>query len=671
MSNATSSRPADGASAPDRYAPAVAASSPADDAARALERVTAQLPGGGEAREGQLQMVRAVADGIANGKHVVVQAGTGTGKSLGYLVPALLSGKHVVVATATKALQDQLAEKDLPFLQQHLGRPVRFAVLKGRSNYVCRQRLGEMGRGGADAQLGLDGVADDAVQKQVKRIRAWAETTETGDRAELDFEPSGAVWTSVSVGVRECPGANRCPVGAECFAEKARRRAQDVDVVIVNLHLFALDVVLGGIILPPHDVAIIDEAHQTEDTVAAAAGFELAQTRFVHLARVAAGILADASTQLADVESAGVRVVDEIAARRNQRLRPPLDDSLQDALDLARQRVERLGHAMRSVPENAPGDVPARKLRAVQAITALLGDLDSVLHLRDTDVAWVEGTDAAPVLRVAPIDIAKLLRERLWNDRTAVLTSATLPPRLTERLGLEAGTVTQLDVGSPFDYEHAALLYCAADLPDPRSPDYRPALHRELESLIVAAGGRTLALFTSWKAMHEAVEQLRPRLPWKVFAQGDLPKAALLQAFSEDHESSLFATMSFWQGVDVPGASLSLVTVDRLPFPRPDDPLLEARRELAGAQAFRTIDVPRAATLLAQGAGRLIRTANDRGVVAVFDPRLATSRSYRWDIVNALPPMRRTRVRAEAEAFLRELRDAEEGATPPASASRR
>jgi ATP-dependent DNA helicase DinG len=640
-------------------------------ATAALDLVTAQLPGGGEARDGQRRMVEAIAEGIDAGRHVVVQAGTGTGKSLGYLVPALLSGKRVVVATATKALQDQLAEKDLPFLRAHLGRPVRFAVLKGRSNYVCRQRLTELGRGGADAQLGIEGVADDAVQKQVRRIREWADRTETGDRAELDFEPSATVWTSVSVGVRECPGANRCPSGGECFAEKARRNAQDVDVVVVNLHLFALDVVLGGIVLPPHDLAIIDEAHQTEDVVAAAAGFELTQNRFVHLARVSAGVLADASTQLADVETAGVRMQEVLGARRGQRVRSPIDDELRDALDLARTRVERLGHSMRSVPDNAPGDVPARKLRAVQATTALLGDLDSVLHLRDDDVAWVEGNESSPMLRVAPIDVAKLLRERLWSDRTTVLTSATLPPRLTERLGIDASTVTQLDVGSPFDYEHAALLYCAADLPDPRSPDYRPALHRELEALIVAAGGRTLALFTSWKAMHEAVEHVRPRVPWKLLAQGDLPKSALLDAFTNDETSCLFATMSFWQGVDIPGAALSLVTVDRIPFPRPDDPLLEARRELAGAQAFRTIDVPRAATLLAQGAGRLIRTANDRGVVAVFDPRLARSRSYRWDIVNALPPMRRTKVRAEAEAFLRELRDAAETtATPPASTTR-
>jgi ATP-dependent DNA helicase DinG len=280
-----------------------------------------------------------------------------------------------------------------------------------------------------------------------------------------------------------------------------------------------------------------------------------------------------------------------------------------------------------------------------------------VLHLREDDVAWVEGHADAPLLRVAPVDVAKLLAERLWPERTVVLTSATLPPRLVERLGLPPDQVTVTDVGSPFDYEDAALLYCAADLPDPRQPQFRAAVHAELEALISAAGGRTLALFTSYSAMHEAVEYLRPRLPWPLLAQGDLPKTALLESFAGDETSCLFATMSFWQGVDVPGAALSLVTVDRLPFPRPDDPLLDARRERAGASAFREIDVPRAATLLAQGAGRLIRSATDRGVVAVFDPRLARNRSYRWDIIRALPPMRRTRSREDAEAFLREIRD--------------
>lgn len=638
-------------------------SEPARHVLDALDALTQRLPGGGERRDGQRRMAQAVAEGIERGRHVVVQAGTGTGKSLGYLVPAILSGKRIVVATATKALQDQLAEKDLPFVREHLGVPFTFAVLKGRSNYVCRQRLAELGKAGADAQLTLDGLASDARPDELRRIQRWAMHTTTGDRAELDFEPSPRTWSAVSVGVRECPGANRCPVGSSCFAEAARRGAQDVDVVVVNQHLYALDVVLGGIVLPEHDVAIVDEAHQTEDIVAAAAGFDITNTRFTHLTRAASAVLADAASLVADVEAAGDAVVDALTGVHDTRLRPPLGAELGDALDMARTRVERLGHALRDVPDTDAGDVAARKIRAVQAVTALLGDLDSVLHLRTDDVAWVEGPPATPVLRVAPIDVASILRERLWPQRTVVLTSATMPPRLVDRLGCDPDTVDELDVGSPFDYENAALLYCAVDLPDPRSPTYRAALLAELESLVVAAGGRTLALFTSWRAMNEAVEHLRPRLPWKVLAQGDLPKAALLEAFSADESSCLFATMSFWQGVDVPGASLSLVTVDRLPFPRPDDPLLEARRELAGASAFRTIDVPRAATLLAQAAGRLVRTATDRGVVAVFDPRLARSKSYRWDIIRALPPMRRTRHRSEAEAFLRSLRDGASDAT--------
>jgi ATP-dependent DNA helicase DinG len=294
----------------------------------------------------------------------------------------------------------------------------------------------------------------------------------------------------------------------------------------------------------------------------------------------------------------------------------------------------------------------------MQAAGHLLVDLDLAAGLLETDVAWVEDPGRSPVLRVAPLDVRQLLHERLFGKASVVLTSATIPANLPDRLGMEAEDTDVIDVGSPFDYEANALLYCAAHLPDPRDPGYRPALHTELERLILAAGGRTLALFTSRRAMEEAVAQLRPRLPWPVLAQGERPKAALVESFAEDEASCLFATMSFWQGVDVPGAALSLVTIDRLPFPRPDDPLLEARRELAGPSAFSTIDVPRAATLLAQGAGRLIRTAEDRGVVAVLDPRLATARRYRWDIIRALPPMRRTKDRDDAVAFLTAIRDA-------------
>jgi ATP-dependent DNA helicase DinG len=238
-----------------------------------------------------------------------------------------------------------------------------------------------------------------------------------------------------------------------------------------------------------------------------------------------------------------------------------------------------------------------------------------------------------------------------------VLTSATIPSGLGERLGLESGQFDTLDAGSPFDYATNALLYCAAHLPDPRHADYEEQMHRELEALLVAAGGRTLALFTSYRAMNAAADALRPRVPWPILTQNDLPKPALVARFAAEEETSLFATMGFWQGIDVPGPSLSLVTIDRLPFPRPDEPLLQARRERARADAFRVVDLPRAATLMAQGAGRLIRRSTDTGVVAVLDPRLANSASYRWEIVSALPPMRRTRDLADAETMLRAIRD--------------
>ena len=274
--------------------------------------------------------------------------------------------------------------------------------------------------------------------------------------------------------------------------------------------------------------------------------------------------------------------------------------------------------------------------------------------LSDDDVAWVDGGARAPSLRVSPIDVGPLLAEQLWGTVTGILTSATVPVGLTERLGLPAGGSDELDVGSPFDYRDHALLYVARSLPDRRRPESEPALHDELSTLIAAAGGRTLALFTSWRAMNAAVDALRDRLDVPVLAQSDLPKPLLVEAFRDDESACLFATLGFWQGVDIPGRTLSLVTIDRIPFPRPDEPVLQARRDRAGAAAFSTVDLPRAGTLLAQGAGRLIRSASDRGVVAVFDNRLATA-GYRGALLARVPPMRRTLDRAEVVAFLQTI----------------
>jgi len=637
----------------------------ADDVADALDRVTANLSSG-EDRPGQRAMARAVAESIGTGRHLVVQAGTGTGKSLAYLVPALLSGKRTVVATATKALQDQLATKDLPFLAEQLDRPFSFAVLKGRSNYVCLQRLHEATT--SDVQLGLDlggergptKPADDAarapVPNELVEIAAWAASTSTGDRADLEHEPSARTWNAVSVGPRECPGASRCPRGDACFAERARAEAADADLIVVNTHLYGMHLASGGGLLPEHDLVVLDEAHQLEDTISATAGIEISPGRFAALARSAQAIIAGEAL-IAGLEAAADRVADVLGAHHGRRLRGTIDPDIHDALVAARESANGIIAALRTIDDGAPNDTAARKQRAMKAATSLVDDVDAALSAPATDVIWVEGFADAPVLKLAPIDIAPVLQRTLWDETTVVLTSATIPLGLAERVGMPAERFEQLDVGSPFDYPTKALLYCAAHLPDPRAATYDEEMQRELEALIVAAGGRTLALFTSYRAMHAATEALRPRLPWPLYTQNDFPKPVLLQKFTDEEESCLFATMSFWQGVDVPGRALSLVTIDRIPFPRPDEPLLQARREQARADAFRVVDLPRATTLLAQGAGRLIRRATDEGVVAVFDSRLATNARYRWDIVQALPPMARTKTRADAEARLRELRD--------------
>jgi ATP-dependent DNA helicase DinG len=610
------------------------------DVAEALRRVTAALPGGGEARDGQVEMATSAAAAMAGGRHLVVQAGTGTGKSLAYLVPAVLSGQRVVVATATKALQDQLAGKDLPFLQKHLGVDFEFAVLKGRSNYLCRQRMREVA--GGDDTLELD---DDV--GALGRLIEFGRDSETGDRAELDFEPRPKAWASVSVSAMECPGAAKCPSGDACFAEAARQRAALADVIVVNTHLYGTHLASGGFVLPDHDVVVFDEAHELEDVAASSLGLELTSGRLRSLARIAKA-LAPAE---ADELDAGAALLDDALAQwRGKRLPADMGERLGATLALLAERARRLVSAVR----NSEVD-EARKARALQAGGHMVGDLAVCASVREGDVAWVEGPAHAPALKVAPIDVAAALASRLWDDRVAVLTSATIPPNLVARLGLPPDRTDQADVGSPFPYAQHGLLYCAAHLPDPRSPAYEAAMHEELEALMRAAGGRTLALFTSWRAMNAAADALRKAdLPFTLLTQSDLPKPALIRAFTEDENACLLATMGFWQGVDVPGRSLSLVVLDRVPFPRPDEPLMQARRDKAGSGAFRLVDLPRAATLLAQGAGRLIRSSTDRGVVAVLDPRLASA-NYRWDLVKALPPMRRTRHRADVEAFLAEV----------------
>ena len=718
-----------------------------DDVAAALGEVARRLPGGGESRPGQVRMARAVGRAIADRRHLVVQAGTGTGKSLAYLVPAALAGETVVVATATKALQDQLADKDLPQVAAAIGAELTFAVLKGRSNYLCRQRASEVGGRGDQLTLppgDLDTPDADTPARapssssarsprdddpgrlgdQVRRLLRWADDSATGDRAELDFEPSPRAWAMVSTTARDCPGAFRCPSGQHCFAEDARARAAAADVIVVNTHLYGAHLASQGAVLPPHGVVVFDEAHEIEEVMTDCLGLDIGPGRFRALAATARTLVdggaARAVDDVADLADLLQRTLQPLAGTRipaSALHRPDGGDgrevgpdgagqdgdggsdptvaepvgfdlgleplpvvpsrarsaptpaapgpsvsagtpALGEVVALADGRVTRLVAALRDAGRegaDAGTDADAaRRDRAVLSAGHLIDDLRALGSLGDDQVAWVDGGNRNPVLRVSPIEVGPILTERLWGDVAAVLTSATVPLGLADRLGLDPESTEELDVGSPFDYEDHAMLYVARSLPDRRRPEAEPALIDELVTLINAAGGRTLALFTSWRAMTNAVAEVRDRVDVPVLAQSDLPKPALVEAFRADEATCLFATLGFWQGVDVPGRTLSLVTIDRIPFPRPDEPVLQARRDLAGDRAFRLVDLPRAGTLLAQGAGRLIRSTADRGVVAVLDSRLATA-SYRAELLARVPPMRRCVDRDEVVRFLREI----------------
>lgn len=620
----------------------------------ALDAVTDALPDA-EHREGQRLMAEQVADSIRTGRHLVVQAGTGTGKTLAYLVPAALSGRATVVVTATKALQDQLANKDLPFLRAHLAGghlagELTWTILKGRSNYVCVQRVREVvgdGQGALDLDDQGAHVAD-----QIRRLAQWAGTSTTGDQAELDWVPADAAWRAVSVGSDECPGAARCPMGDACFAESARREAATVNVVVVNAHLYGLHVGSGGALLPEHDVVVFDEAHVLEDIMSDTVGVQIGAGRFAVVASAVRRILDDGDVA-ADLVDAGERLRDVLADHVGKRLPRPLDSPIARVLVAGRGTLDKVARALGDIDPPVE-DARQKKLRAQVLSGRLTEHLDVAIQGSESSVSFVSGPPSNPRLEVAPLDVGPIMANGVWSQRTAVLTSATIPSSLPTRLGMPAADVDLSDVGSPFDYPANGLLYCALALPDPRAGGFRAKVHEELVALISAAGGRTLALFTSYSAMDEAADATRDRVGVPILTQRDRPKPALLREFAASEETCLFATAGFFHGVDVPGRTLSQVVIDRLPFPRPDDPLLSARRDELGRAAFGQIDVPRAATLLAQAAGRLIRSATDRGVVAVLDRRLGTA-NYRWDVIRALPPMRRTRDRAEVEAFLREI----------------
>ena len=620
-----------------------------NEAIEALRRVTSAFEGS-EERQGQIDMSHAIAESLASGRNAIIQAGTGTGKSLGYLVPAILNGKKTVVATATKALQDQLNRNDLPLLQKHLGVEFSWAVVKGRSNYICLQRVKE--RKDTSGQLEFEETTD-KVAKEIETLVTWAKKTATGDFEELARMPSEKARQAVSVAVDECPGRNKCPVGADCFAERARDAASAADVVVVNIHLYGTHIASGGNILPEHDVVIFDEAHQIESVLSDTVGTTLSNGRITSFASSVRKVMAD-PTLTNSLEEFGLRFSGTVAPFAGQRLPAPLPSHILETLSLVRIEANTIISALRDVKTDNEA-TQQRIYRAQTQGARLVESLDLALGTFTGYVAYVEGSPERPSLRLSPLHVGDVLQKNVWDSHLAILTSATVPSAMPERVGLPLEGTEVLTVDSPFDYERNSRLYCSPKFPDRNSPQFTPFVHDELEALITAAGGRTLALFTSNKALNEATEAMRQRVPFPILSPSDYSRQRIIEMFMEDEHACIFASQSFFQGVDLPGRTLSLVVLDKLPFPRPDDPLLEARREAVGRdKAFTLIDLPIAATSLAQAAGRLIRTADDMGVVAVLDNRLAT-KSYWRTLIAALPPMTRTRERGEVEQFLRDI----------------
>ncbi|MFI1160881.1 ATP-dependent DNA helicase [Streptomyces sioyaensis] len=602
---------------------------------------------GGTERPGQVAMAEAVAEAVDDSAHLLVQAGTGTGKSLGYLVPALAHGERVVVATATLALQRQLVERDLPrtvdALHPLLRRRPEFAMLKGRSNYLCLHRLHE----GApqEEEEGLFDVFEQATPtsklgKDLLRLRDWADETETGDRDALTPGVSDRAWGQVSVSSRECLGASKCAYGAECFAEAARERAKLADVVITNHALLAIDAIEGAPVLPSHEVLIIDEAHELVSRVTGVATGELTPGQVNRAVRRAAKLVNEkAADQLQTAAESFERLMELALPGRLEEIPEDLGYCLMALRDAARTVISALG----STRDKSVQDEDAVRKQALASVENVHAVAERIANGSEYDVVWYERHDRfGASLRVAPLSVSGLLREKLFEDRSVVLTSATLKlggdfNGVAASLGLAPeGTAGEdvppwkgLDVGSPFEYGKQGILYVAKHLAQPGREGSRTDMLDELAELIEAAGGRTLGLFSSMRAAQAAAEELRGRLDLPILLQGEETLGELIKAFASDAPTCLFGTLSLWQGVDVPGANCQLVVMDRVPFPRPDDPLMSARQkavEEAGGNGFMAVAATHAALLMAQGAGRLVRATGDRGVVAVLDPRVERAR---------------------------------------------
>ena len=634
---------------------------------------------GYEHREGQLSMARSVYDALANDRHLFVEAGTGTGKTLAYLVPALLSGKKVVVSTATHALQDQIFTKDLPLVREVLaehGIVFRAALMKGLSNYLCRRRLAERTRSG------------EPVSSELARIQQWAQETESGDRAELvELAESAPSWRDVMSGTDTRVGAG-CTYYDECFVTRMRREADQANLVVVNHHLFFADLALrsngngfGGAI-PNYDAVVFDEAHQIENVATDFFGVRLSTSRMDALVRDARR----AVMAVRALDSNSMRLVDGVEAKardffrsfpagreEGRRVLAPTDwtDARREAANAFDVALEALLHFALAYDEEDAMIVVARRASDLRTdLSRVLATSRSDRHWEDDEpqhafeggVAWLDTRERSVAIGASPVDLAPMLREKLFDRIPAVIcTSATLATSThigpsfhfaKGRLGARPDA-EEIVVPSPFDFAARAAFYVASDLPEPNAPGFDEACAERVSDLAAITGGGAFVLCTSNRAMRALHAALRGRVPGPLLVQGEAPKHVLLDRFRASGQATLVATMSFWEGVDVPGRALRLVVLDKIPFAVPTEPVVAARCakiESEGGNPFSQYSVPSAAITLKQGFGRLIRSREDAGVVALLDRR-ADKRGYGKALLASLPPARRMKTLEEVRDF--------------------
>jgi ATP-dependent DNA helicase DinG len=614
-----------------------------------------------EFRVGQLEMAESVETALENRQHLIVEAGTGTGKTLAYLVPLLRSGLRTVISTGTKNLQEQLFYKDVPFLKK-LFPQMRVTLMKGRQNYLCRQKLHDM-----EKQPVLDGM--DEVE-QYPKLRKWEESTETGDRAELRWLPDASeLWKKVDARREACTG-QKCPLFENCFITQMHQRAAESDLLIVNHHLFFADLALRQMdyaaLLPDYAALVFDEAHEMEDVATQYFGVEVSSYRVEELARDTEATLRLKSIRNNEVLSA----VGELRRRADLffELFPRTEgrsnfDNRDSFLEVNRGSYSALSNALMllqtelsRVPER-PEEINNVMLRTQE----LRATFEIVMESHERNmVYWWERRGRGVFMQATPIDVSTLLRERLFDQvETVILTSATLAVGgtfdfLKRRLGVKNAKERIFD--SHFDYAHQSLLYTPMHLPDPRQPDFSRMASEEIVQLLKTTHGRAFVLFTSYVQMRDVYERIRPRLRYPMMMQGSMPRTELLDRFRATPHAVLFGTSSFWQGVDVQGEQLSAVLIDRLPFAVPSDPVTAARiRQIndEGGNAFTDYQVPQAVITLKQGFGRLIRSETDRGILVMLDQRLMRM-PYGRVFLESLPPYQKTNRLEDVKAFMRE-----------------